>query len=266
MMLNVVMRTCDKVSVSDGRIFPKNECVLKCLNSLVTSLENCNRDYTLHIIDDRSTEETKSEIQRIAKKSSIVMLPDRDESDLNNKQKSRYSLNVALNYIETLPIDELVYLVEDDYLHYPNGIERMLISYEYFDRYIGDQFVGIFPQDFTELYLHPQNRFNKTYVTPCFVIPGPDAYFRTTWFTQESFLIPVELFMKYKTHFRRLLNIGSIDGEWEGSTISNVWTQKDVCMLMPMMKPFAIHVSRKEDIPFYNTDFDELWNNHQFKL
>lgn len=265
-MLNVVMRTCDKVSVSDGRIFPKNECVLKCLNSLVTSLNNYNQDYTLHIIDDRSTEETRNRIQRIAKDASIVLLPERDDSNLNNKQKSRFSLNVAMNYIETLPIDELVYLVEDDYLHYPNGIERMIASHNYFKSFIAENFVGIFPQDFTELYPHPQNRFNKTYVTPCFVIPGPDAYFRTTWFTHESFLIPVELFIKYKTHFRRLLDIGSIDGEWEGSTISNVWSKEDVCMLMPMMKPFAIHVSKREDIPFYNTDFDELWNNQQFKL
>lgn len=262
MMLNVVIRTCDKVSVSDGRIFPKDECVLRCVKSLIKSLENYGGDYTLHIIDDRSTEKTREHIKKLNKKASIIFLPDRDDSQLNNKQKSRYSLNVALDYIENLPSNELVYLVEDDYLHYDDGIERMMISYEYFSEYLPKTNVGIFPQDFTELYHHPQNKFNETYVTSCLVLPGPDTYFRTTWFTHESFLIPVSVFLKYKKYFQKLLQIGSVDGEWEGSTISNVWLQQDVCMLMPMMKPFAIHVSKKEDIPFYNYDFYDLWENY----
>jgi len=262
MKLNVVLRTCDKVSVSDGRIVPKKECVIRCLKSLVSSLENSREPHTLHIIDDRSSEETRTQIKEIAKNASIVFLSDRDDGKLNNKQKSRYSLNLALQYIETIPENELVYLIEDDYLHYTDGIYRMMKSYRYFTEYILDVFVGIFPQDFTELYPHRQNKFNETYVKPCYVFPGPDTYFRTTWFTHESFMIQVKLFLKYKEHFQKLLNIGSIDGEWEGSTISKVWEQSDVCMLMPMIKPFAIHVSKIEDIPFYNEDFYSLWEKY----
>lgn len=261
--LHVVLRTCDKVSLANDRIVPKDECVLRCLKSLVDSLQNYNGNYTLHIIDDRSTRSTVENMQKIAKNAKYTILSERNETGLNNKQKSRYSVGVAYDYIYSLPTNDLVYIVEDDYLHYPNSISQMIEAHQYFTNYTGKS-IGIFPQDFTELYPHPQNKFNDTYVKPCFVIPGPDRYYRTTWFTHESFLIPVQVILKYKHHFARLLDIGSNEGDWEGSTISKVWESPDVLMLMPIMKTLAIHVSKKEDIPFFNNDFDMLWEQNKY--
>lgn len=263
--LHIVLRTCDKVSLASDRIVPKNECVLRCLKSLITSLETFIKlPHTLHIIDDRSTEETIQKIKEIAPNAKHTFLGDRDESGLNNKQKSRYSVKIAYDYIYTLPETDLVYIVEDDYLHYPNSITEMIESYEYFTNYVVGKSIGIFPQDFTELYPHRQNKFNDTYVKPCIVLPGPDRYYRTTWFTHETFMVPMKVVLKYKKHFERLLDIGSNEGDWEGSTISNVWEKPDVMMLMPIMKTHCIHVSKKEDIPFFNKDFETLWEANKY--
>jgi len=262
--LHIVLRTCDKVSLANNRIVSKDECILRCLKSLVASLETSNQiENTLTIIDDRSTQDTILKMQQIAPNANYILLGERDETGLNNKQKSRYSVKIAYEHIYSLPESDLVYIVEDDYLHYPDAISKMIEAHDYFTNYIGKN-IGIFPQDFTELYPHPQNKFNDTYVKPCYVIPGPDRYYRTTWFTHESFLIPVNVALKYRKHFDRLLDIGSNDHDWEGSTISKVWESPDVMMLMPIMKTHCIHVSKKEDIPFYNNDFEMLWQINKY--
>jgi hypothetical protein len=266
MKLHIVLRTCDKVSLNTDRIVAKDECVIRCLKSLVNSIKNTNNlDYDFHIIDDRSTRHTVKKILDIAEgMATFVFLADRDDNHINNKQKSRYSVKVMYDYIYSLDENDLVYIVEDDYLHYSDSIQKMVEAYDYFNNTIFSQEVGIFPQDFTELYPHPQNKFNDTYIKPCIVLPGPDRYYRTTWFTNESFLIPVKVILKYRQFFERLLDIGSNDGDWEGSTISNVWESQDVVMLMPIMKTLAIHVSKKEDIPFYNNDFETLWEQNKY--
>jgi glycosyltransferase involved in cell wall biosynthesis len=265
MKLHIVLRTCDKVSLANNRIVPKDECVLRCLQSIINSLWTFVKlEYSLHIIDDRSTQATIDKMKLIAPNAKFTLLGERDETGLNNKQKSRYSVKVAYDYIYSLPKEDLVYIVEDDYLHYPDAITKMIEAYEYFTSYVDGKSIGIFPQDFTELYPHPQNKFNDTYVKPCIVIPGPDRYYRTTWFTHESFLIPVSVIYKYKRHFDALLTIGSNEAYWEGNTISNVWESNDVMMLMPIMKTHCIHVSKKEDIPFYNNDFEMLWAMNKY--
>lgn len=260
--LNVVLRTCDRVSLATDRIVPKDQCIYRCLKSLVDSLSRQNNPWTLHIIDDASSVETQNMIQHIATQATFDFLPERDQSELNSKQKSRFSVQVAYDYIYSLPSDELVYIVEDDYLHYPDSIEKMIEAWEYFSQIIPNGTVGIFPQDFPELYPHHRNLFNDTYVRQCWIIPGPDRYYRTTWFTHETFMVPVNLIWKYKEYFAKLMDIGTIEGAWEGTSLSLAWQQPDVAMLMPM-RTLALHVSKQNDLPFFNTDFETLWNNNQ---
>lgn len=259
--LHVILRTCDRVSLASERIVPKQECIFRCVKSLHDSLWCSDLDYSFTIVDDNSTPATREKLQQIAHTGKFIWLPERDQTGLNNKQKSRHSVQVAYSEIEKIPEDDLVYIVEDDYLHYPDTIKTMCTAWQYFTEVSGSN-VGIFPQDFPELYLHPRNKFNDTYVKPCYVVPGPDRYYRTTWFTHESFLIPKAVITKYKNHFDSLQEIGTVEGAWEGNTISNVWMKPDVLMLMPM-KTLAIHVSKAEDIPFYTNDFESLWNQNK---
>ena len=264
MKINVVLRTCDKASLASNRIVPKDECVKRCYKSLVTSLLQYGNEFSLHVIDDDSSAETKQFVHEFYEGASVhdvVIDPSITFKDV--KQKSRYSLKIALDYISQLPDDELVYLVEDDYLHYTDTISKMIEAYGYFQQITApDVSIGIFPQDFTQLYYHPLNEFNDTYVRECLVLPGPDRYYRTTWFTHESFMIPVSLFKKYKENFYSLLDIGTIDGYWEGNTISHIWQQQDVKILMPM-KTLTIHLGQINDISFYVTDANELWEQNK---
>ena len=267
MKLNVILRTCDVKSLQSDRIVVKAECVTTCLNSLVKSLRASKLDYKIHIIDDMSSHQTKTAISNICPEASVEYLMERDEEGLNVKQKSRYSVQVAYEYIHKLPDNELVYIVEDDYLHYEDSISKMVEAWNYFSEFlrgIGTEHVGIFPQDLNRLCLYPQNQFFQTYVQPCIMLAGPDRYYRTTWYTHESFMCSTSLIKKYKDIFDSLLTIGSVDGQWEGSTITNVWNKPEVKMLMPL-GTLAVHMGNAEDISFYCNDWKELWDKNFIK-
>lgn len=257
--LHVVLRTCDRASLQNNRMFAKDEIVTRCLRSLVATLKPHN--HTLHIIDDNSSKKTQSKIQKIATTATFDFLPP-VKTEQPVKQKSRYSVKVAYDYIKSLPEDDLVYVVEDDYLHYPDAIDRMLRSWELFSAWDTNINVGIFPQDFNQLYFHPDHPFNTTYVRPCVIVPGIDRYYRTTWFTHESFLIKNKVIKKYSNYFNELLDIGFEEGKWEGNSISKVWEQEDVEMLMPI-GTHVIHISNESDISFFADDWRTLWKQYK---
>jgi hypothetical protein len=258
--LNVVLRTCDRVSILSDRMVPKYECIKRCLRSLVISLRSSNHPFSLHIIDDNSSAETKAAILDIATEATIDFIPERDQYGLDSRQKSRHSVKVEYEYIDTLPEDELVYIVEDDYLHHPQSIHAMLSAWYHFTTPGSAVDVGIFPQDYRQLYYHPSNPFNETYVRPCMVYPGPDRYYRTTWYTQESFMIPISVIRRYREDFDELLKIGFDYNYWEGNTISKVWERPDVMMLMPL-GTLAIHLGSEMDISYY-IDWEHLWKEY----
>jgi hypothetical protein len=264
--LHVVLRTCDKVSLVNDRIVPKFDCIKHCLTSLVKSLSNNQvLDWQLYIIDDRSSQATREEIQKIAPMAEFIWLPERDDEHLPARLKSRYSVSVEYDLIYKLPTEDLIYVVEDDYLHYPDSISIMLNAWGFFSSTLKGKDVGIFPQDFQQLHASPKHDFNVTYCsTPCYTLIGPDRYYRTTWYTHESFLLQGHVFHKFKDHFDSLLEIGKEDDFWEGNTISKVWTDPSVVMLMPM-PTIAIHVSAEKDIPFYvsRDSFFELWEQNR---
>lgn len=259
----VVLRTCDRVSLSSDRIVDKPSCVTHCLKSLVTSLTNNTvLPWSLKIIDDCSSTETRDHISRLASMADITWLEPRQDQDLNTRQRSRYSVAQAYDWIYQRPHHDLIYIVEDDYLHYPNSIDIMLRAWQFFSAWIVGKDIGIYPQDFQQLHASPFNNFNDTYVRPCVTMIGPDRYYRTTWYSQETFLLQASVFHKYRAGFDSLLTIGDDPGLWEGNTISEVWQHPEVSMLMPM-PTIALHVSQQRDIPFYCGDFDDLWQKNQ---
>lgn len=269
-MLNIILRTCSLSSLQSNRIFPKNDTIRACYNALI---DNLIPNAHLHIIDDNSDQDTINHIcSTNSKNISVHLIKDKpQEYNKSPKLKSRYSLKIALDYIKTLNPNDLVYLVEDDYLHYPNQIQNLFNHYQYFTNFFNnEQNIAIFPQDFNQLYYDPyNNQFNETYIKPTYIFPGIDRYYQKSWFSQESFFTSVFLIHKYQKEFDSLLDIGTEPYIWEGSTISNVWQQPDVMLLMPL-KTHAIHLGALRDISYFCDDWQNLYyqylNKHEFTI
>ena len=257
MTLQVILRTCDRASLQSNRIVDKAECVRRCASALVEELQG--HDYQLVIIDDGSSQATVAWLQGLLRpQDTLIQHPPVDQPGLSPKQRSRATVKVAYDLIRDLPPGDLVYLVEDDYLHVEGAITTLLEAHRFFSGAIPEQAIAIFPQDFNQLAWHPSHPFNSTYVRPCLVLAGPDRYYRTSWFSHETFLAPVSLLHRYREDFERLLEIGTVDGAWEGSSLSLVWQRPDVTLLVPL-GTLAWHLGAAYDISYYAPGWEARW-------
>ena len=125
-----------------------------------------------------------------------------------------------------------------------------------------DRDVGIFPQCFVQMFPYDQNPTLDFYVKPCIVIPTPTGYYRTTWYTHETFMLKAKVFKKYKETFDRLQVTGTPAAGWEGDTITQLWTGP-VEMFMPL-DPDVMHMSVSRDLPFTwrPEDLMALWKDN----
>ena len=287
-MLHIITRTCDKGSIQStighGRIVNKTECALRCVNSVLKNMENLD-DVDYHIIDDRSSEYFRDSLTKICKESNqkvtLDFLGERDIEGQDPHTQSRFSVKVAYDYIYSLPDEDFVYIVDDDHLHYPDAIKKMLFTWQYLDYLVNvvdprqqyikklwkdglsdkecmlqveqfegrtDNDVGIFPQCFVQMFPYSSNKTLDFYVRPCIVLPTPTGYYRTTWYTHETFMLKAKVFKKHKETFDRLQVTGTPAAGWEGDTISELW-EKHVRMFMPL-DPYVMHMSVSRDLPF----------------
>ena len=127
MDLDIILRTHDRGNVH-GREFnqPKIEIVHRCLNALQISMEGTGARLT--VVDDHSSDAT------------LALLPD-DTIHLDGTGNNASMIKVSELAAESTA--DIVYLVEDDYLHYPEAISEMLETFEYFQKMAGKQDIAM---------------------------------------------------------------------------------------------------------------------------
>ena len=178
--LDIILRTCASVNMlsqSKERVFKgnKSEYSLKTLKSIINSINNNQElfktiNLKLTIIDHNSEKEVlekfrdslknqffnyeilkldidlyQKEINKINEEGKEVT-----QNQISNMSNIHQSLNIAKN------CEDLVYFVEDDYLHELDSIEEMIFTYERISTQINKELV-ICPADYPYLYSNLQN-------------------------------------------------------------------------------------------------------------
>jgi hypothetical protein len=173
--LKIILRTCTSELIMDQnkrRIFDreKNEYTFKTLISLIKSIQYASKNleninFELIVTDTNSPENDIEKIKEILSKSNI----DHNFISVNlenyrNKVNSSYSKakfsNMA-NFYNSLLIAknenaDLIYFVEDDYLHTLEAITEMIYSYEKFYSIFSNEVV-LLPADYPYLYTKDEN-------------------------------------------------------------------------------------------------------------
>ena len=145
----ILFRTNTNIEIWDQnkrRIFefPKIEYVLRSLNSLIKSInylkeKNNNIEIKVKIIDDNSNQENLIKIKKIIEKSivniEIINHKNNEHNNVIKKQSNEETfsnLSSLLKCFETGKNEgkDLVFFVEDDYLHFEPALEEMISSYE----------------------------------------------------------------------------------------------------------------------------------------
>ena len=263
--LKIIVRTCTSELIMDQnkrRIFDceKNEYTFRSLRSLIKSTNQAidkfkNINFELIVTDTNSANEDLKKIREImsdfkanSKLSSINL------NNFKNKIKEGYSKakfsNMA-NFYNSLMIAknedaDLIYFVEDDYLHSLDSINEMILSYEKFNSIFSKEVI-LLPSDYPYLYTKDEN--TKIYL-------GEKYHWRLVRESLVTFMISKDLIDKY---FSKLEIMGK---EWV-----DPWEKPlhDIYQIHPCFSPIpslAIHCANINSIfgvsPFI--DIKNLWD------
>ena len=178
--LKIILRTCTSELIMDQnkrRIFDKekNEYTFRTLKSLIKSINKAslifkNIKFDLLVTDTNSPKEDINKIQEMLNKSNIEnKFKSIDLDSFKDKIKSGYSKakfsNMA-NFYTSLTIAngesaDIIYFVEDDYLHSEDAITEMIFAYEKFSTIFSRDLV-LLPSDYP--YLYTKDEATKIYL------------------------------------------------------------------------------------------------------
>ena len=174
--LTVIFRSCTNVNMltqNKTRLFDENksEYTFRSLNSIIISLNHAKKcspkiHFDIVIIDHNSKkedlEQIKKQLNKTNIKSSIISLNVNEFID-NIKKINAKNENVTKNQMSNMSnihkslltaksqCDDLVYFVEDDYLHMKEALNEMILSYERISSQINSELI-LCPSDYPYLY------------------------------------------------------------------------------------------------------------------
>ena len=178
--LVVIIRTCTSINMltqSKKRIFEKEkyEYTLRSINSILKSINQAKKNFKnvsfkVIIVDHNSKEADLSRIKKLLKNSEIsndLLNLDLTEFKPNIKATNEENKIVTDNQISNMSnihmslniskkFNDLIYFVEDDYIHEINAVSEMIFAYERIASQVGSELI-MCPTDYPFLYTKAEN-------------------------------------------------------------------------------------------------------------
>ena len=208
--LDIIIRTCANVNMltqNKTRLFEKEkiEYTSRTIRSLLYSIKSNSQlkkiKIRFKIIDHNSSQENLKKIESIFKKfetnydlinlevpkfeKEIEKINERGQEVSANQISNMANIHQSL--IEAKNCDDLIYFVEDDYLHQRNSISEMIFTYERIASQINKEII-ICPADYPYLYA-------KAGITQNFL--GHNYHWRKVDETLCTFLTSKQIIEKY---------------------------------------------------------------------
>ena len=203
----IIVRMNTDVEIWDQnkkRLFkkPKIEYSLRSINSLIKSINYClkknaNLKIKTVIIDDNSNEKNLNIIKKLLnEKIEIVSLNHNKYTKIIKKQKSDQTFSNLASLLQSFEYgkdhgEDLIYFVEDDYVHFETMLEEMVLTFERISSQLNKD-IFMCPSDYPYLYMSNQ----KTNI-----LIGNRRHWRTIDKTLCTFLTTKTLIHKYWQNF-----------------------------------------------------------------
>lgn len=209
--LDIIIKTCTSVNLvtqSKKRIFEKDksEYTLRTINSLLNSIK-FNKDIfnkikiKIIIIDHNSKKEDLSLIKKILEKSSVnydiinlnvdkfsqIKTLNKNNQVIENNMKSTMASIFKSFKVAKETSADLVYFVEDDYIHKKESLGEMIFTYEKIASNIGRE-LFLCPVDYPYLYKNIENTN---------IVIGHRYHWRTVKESLLTFLTSKEMINKH---------------------------------------------------------------------
>ena len=264
----ILFRTNSNIEIWDQnkkRLFeqPKIEYTLKSLRSLLKSINFCKKKYesikiNLTIVDDNSTETNLNKIKKIIDENgtdiNIVNINYEKYKKVISKQKNVETFSNLASLLECYNlakknVEDLVFFVEDDYLHFEPMMEEMVASYERISSQLNKE-LFICPADYPFLYTNNE----KTNL-----LIGNRRHWRTINRTLCTFMTSKIFLDKYWDNFYKTC----LDRNDPFEKYLNEIYEKEICI--SPIKSLAIHITNINSSyglsPFIN--YKSIWEENK---
>ncbi len=271
--LDIIIRTCTNVKMltqNKERIFEKEklEYTLKTINSIVGSITEAKKFFNIEInlivVDHDSSKDNINRIKNLLSfhkmnfrfinldikefYEEISKINEQNEKVINN-QLSNMS-NIRKSFELSKSSSDLVYFVEDDYLHKKDSLKEMLFAYERISSQTKNELI-ICPVDYpylyskienTEIYLGEKYHWRKVNETLCTFLTSKkilnrnwDKFLSLTKFEHYPFEKPLHEIYKKELCISpipslaiHLTNINSIYGISPNVDFKKIWFENDI--------------------------------------
>ena len=271
--LDIILRTCASINMlsqSKKRIFKssKDQYSLRTLVSLINSINNNKKIFEniklkLTIIDHNSKKEIIKKFENLLKKQffkseikslnidlyrkKIKKINQQGKKVTNNQISNMSNINQSLNLGKNC--DDLIYFVEDDYIHKIDAIGEMIYAYERISSQTGRELI-LCPADYPYLYTKLQN--SK-------ILLGNKYHWRSIEESLCTFLTSKKIINK---HFKKLISTCEFEHFPFEKPFHEIY-KKELCI--SPIPALAIHYTNINSIyglsPF--VDYKKLWNNNK---
>ena len=262
----IIIRVNTEIEVWDQnkrRLFeqPKIEYSIRSIKSLINSINLCQNKYSglkikIVILDDSSKDENLNRIKEIIKDTNgeIISLDTKKFESKIKKQKTQETFSNLASLLQCFEIgkefgEDLIFFVEDDYLHFENMLEEMIATYERVSSQVGKD-IFMCPADYPYLYMNNE----KTNI-----LIGDKRHWRTINKTLCTFLTSKKLLDLYWENF--LKNCEDRHDPFE-KYINEIY--KNEFCISPL-KSLSIHLTNVNSSyglsPFIN--YKKLWDPNE---
>ena len=278
--ITIIIRSYTSIDVDKSKIMldqnkkrifdlPKIEYTLRTINSLINSCHEAlkifkNLKIKLIITDDNSTEINLQKIKQVIQKAKF-------DTKIINIDKNEYQNEISKNDEYGKPISEamisnmrniyksinltkelandLVYFVEDDYLHKNEAITEMLFTYEKISSQL-DKEIFLCPADYPYLY-------SKAEDTKIFI--GNQRHWRTVKETLITFLTSKKMILSYFEYFKSMSTLRHHPME---KKLHEIY-EKEYCLSpIPSLAMHSTNINSAYGIP-PNYDWIKNWEDNK---
>ena len=265
--LLIIFRTNSNVEIWDQnkrRIFEEKKIVYveKALNTLIKSINASKKDLPslelkLIVLDDNSTKNNLDRIKKITEtikiKYEIINHDISKYKNLIKNQKTRDTYSNLSSLLTSFYLgrdysDDLIFFVEDDYLHFEGMITEVVKTFERISSQIGKD-IFICPSDYPYFYMNNE----KTNI-----LIGDNRHWRTINKTLCTFFTSKKLLNKYWSNFEK----NCMDRHDPFEKYLNEIYDKELCI--SPLKSLSIHMTNINSSyglsPFI--DYRKIWREN----
>ena len=262
----IILRMNTEVEIWDQnkkRLFgePKIEYSIRSIKSLIKSIDFCQKKYPdlkikTIIIEDHSKKENLEKVEKLIQNQNIdiVSLDHEKYKPLIKEQKSIGTFSNLASLLQSFEIgknkgEDLIFFVEDDYLHFEPMLEEMVASYERIASQIGKD-IFMCPSDYPYLYMSNE----KTNI-----LIGNKRHWRTISETLCTFMTTRSLINKYWDNFYKTCT----DRHDPFEKYMNEIYQNEICV--SPLKSLSLHLTNVNSSYGLSPliDYKKLWEENK---